>query len=161
MKNKSKKVTPHVAIRLGSQYKNFTSEDIIEFHNIIQKNNGDVFFGKNGRTFDLKKINFLMEAIKNKSSVYFILVQRKKTEVNAYYAPLFNIYGRGYIPNINLVPQYYRNSVSDINTWFQIGCLKEMSNKELQKFKLITNERPLIQTILTCRTALMLVKKGN
>lgn len=161
MKNIFKNVIPHVAIRLGTLDKKFTSEDIIEKHNNIQKKHGSVYFGKTGRKFDVIKFNFIIEAIKKNSSITFILVQRNKTEVIAYSAPLFNIYNIGHTPEINLVPQYYLNSVSDINTWFQIGYLKKMSNETLKKFKLITNDRPLIQTILSCRTALMLVKDGE
>jgi hypothetical protein len=160
MKYTTQQPTPHVAIRLSSLLENFSNVDVIEEHNIIQKNYASVFFGKAGRPFQIDKFNLVKTAIRSSKPVLFILIQRTKNELNSYYAPLYNIYDREFSPDLNLIPKYYRESSLEINTWFQIGRLEEMSNKMLKKFKLFSNDALLTETLLVCRTALMLVKKG-
>ena len=162
MKITLQKGTPHVVIRLGSLSMGGVSINVIEEHNTILKSAGTVFFGKAGRTFHNAKFDLLKAAIKDSKQILFIiLTKQSKNELRAYSAILYDIYGSEYAPNLNFIPKYYHDSITNINTWFQIGHLEQMSNSRLNKFTLISNGKPLIQTVVVCRTALMLVSEGS
>lgn len=158
MEKRYKQVTPHVAIRVAGSFLNTNRINIVEEHNNIQQKEGSVFFGKAGKTFDANRFNLLKIAIKDSCPVLFILIQRVNNEIESYSTILKNIYRREFNPNLNLIPKYYRDTSSDITTWFEIGYLEQMGKEVLSEFSLFANGRPLLETICLCRTSLMLVK---
>jgi hypothetical protein len=118
-----------------------------------------VLFGKVGRKLASEKLGLVKKAINTSQRVLMIMIRKTNRGFKAFAAAFYDIHVEGYKPNLKLVPEYYRDAAPDIAMWLEIGQLTNMTTTRLSRFKLMSNERPLIETLSICGTSLMLIKE--
>lgn len=150
---------PHVVLRIGSYNERNIGENVIELHNQVAKELGSVFLGKAGRGFSEQNAQRLERALSSGQECKLILVTRKGSHVEGYGAYLKRVLPTGERPDKCRVPKYYQDLLDEIDLWFEIGELNPLVLEVMTKLELFSNQRPLIETILTCRTSLMIVKE--
>ena len=157
------KRTIHIVIRT-STYSDMEklerfSGDPVEEHNRISFRNTVAFFGKIGRKPSDKILNLAIESISDRKKTKLILARKNKGEFEVFCAPIRNIYTDNFSPKRSLIPAYYRDLASSISLWFEIGSFVPMSQTDMNRLILLATEKPLLETLLTCRTPLLLVRE--
>jgi hypothetical protein len=132
--------------------------DTIEAHNEVAKKFGQVALAKFGKAGANTRFEMLLHQIESGSETLLILITKQGDHFLGYQSPLSSIY-RGNPTAIirRAMPAYY-SKLDQIGTlWFSVDS--PFTRVDLTKFRLLTNRRPLLEVISTCRTPSMLVER--
>ena len=148
----------HVALRVTVGPGRDLAKDVIEPHREIAQRERTVFFGKIGRTFGDEKRRLLEESLGARVGNQLVLVGPVQQRLQFFSAELHSILAPGEYPLPLQVPDYYRHFIGEVTTWFEIGPPRRVSEKEVGRLRLVSNGEPLVETLLRCRTTMMLVE---
>jgi hypothetical protein len=161
MRNHAEESRISAVIRAGTYYGEAADEtlkeDIIAEHNKISIAKGSVLLGKLGRIPGADKVRLIEDAIEKKRAS-LLVVKKNGSEYDGFSAPLFSVHIEDYTPDISSVPSYYQHLIPEIKLWFEIGTFVPVSEEMLQEMLLISNDKPLLVTLKSCRTSLIFVK---
>ena len=90
-----------------------------------------------------------------------ILVSKEKKNYNLYAAPIKSLPDKKYNIDPKLVPSYYHDLIDEISLWIEIGLFEKETYSLTDSLFLLSNSRPLRNTLDVCRTSLMLVCEGK
>jgi len=128
--------------------------DFFTEHNNILCCKGKVIIGKAGAGFQKSKIDSLNTYIKDNGSISLFLYSSKRKQL--YKAIVINISDK--LPvDTSLYPKYY-NELSQIRLAFTTIEINEINFTALEKVRLASNKRNVIDVIQSCRTACMIIE---
>lgn len=142
-----------LTFRLGKPEEVPTVDDAVAMHHAIAQAQGVVALGKTGKPLAMPTIERALAS--SKPSV--LVITRTKDVFHGYLAPLNDILEYPRRPREEQVPRYYRHLMTEIRSWLMIGGLDLLSDKDLARYRLYSNQRPLVDILRTTRTANMLV----
>ncbi len=148
----------HVLLRVGTYHDKSLKINLMEEHNKLSSKNGTVFLGKAGRGLQHERRNQLTDSIKRYGKSHLFVVHKTLDHFNVLETSLNKILPSNKTPKPNLFPAYYHDIANEITVWFEIGILKACNESRLNKLVLLSNGRPALETLRSCRTSLMLLK---
>lgn len=156
-KNEDQKENLHVVLRLGKFTEYPIRAEPIEEHNKISSQKGYVLLGKFGMRPSESIVHKITSAIKAGNDPSLIIVRKKNGHYEIFQAKILEVLDKDKLPKKDLVPNYYRNSIEAVSIWFKIAILEPLEEQYLKKLTLLSNSSPLLKTLKSCRTTLMLV----
>ena len=110
-------------------------EGTINAHIKIIKEHGFVWYGKLGSAVSNRVIN---EVLDNENPRILLIHSGK---YDRYWAYIDKIQHE--TPDVNYIPDYYRDNANKFNTWFRVIGFEIASSKVLSKCKVASSKRPL------------------
>ena len=142
-----------LTFRLGKPEDLPSVADAIAAHQDIAQTQGRVALGKTGRALASCTIDRVLTA----PAPRLLLITRVRDDFHAHSAAIHQILTYPQRPTDALIPRYYRHLIADIRTWFLIGPITPVADRDLDAVTLCSNARPLLEVLRSTRTANMLV----
>lgn len=154
-------IAPAAAIaltfRLGKPEDLPSVDDAVAMHHAIAQAQDVVALGKTGKPLATPTIEHALASTKPT----VLVITRTKDVFHGYLAPLNDILEYPRKPREEQVPRYYRHLMTEIRSWLMIGRLDLLPDKDLSRYCLCSNQRPLVDILRTTRTANMLVYQSD
>ena len=157
MKKAAKTNGMHIAMRIGSYQDRELGKDVIEAHNDVLKRQGTVYFGKAGRGLSADKLQRVRNSMFDGASCNLVVIRRLKSGYQCFLAPIVSLPSSSFRPELRFVPSYYHDLVKEIELWIEVAAFTLSNANLLESLALASNSRPLLETLGSCRTSLMLV----
>jgi hypothetical protein len=130
----------------------------IDAHNAIVDRLGYAFVAKFGAAGTEGRAKKLRDQIVSGQRTNLIAVGKRDGSFIGYQAKLYGVViGKPTQEKLSASPPYYSDMESEGRLWFQIT--ERFAPTSLQRFKLVTNGRPLLDVLSECRTSSMLVSE--
>jgi len=149
----------HLFIRITSRAGGgeFTSQNVIEAHNATAQEHGFVYFGKAGRELASEKIGLLRQCIHDGGCVQLVVGLRSDDGLEYFTATMLEIHGKGFVPNREQIPEYYRAKAEGITMWV---CIKDFTRIDERKLRCLAVASTGVQLTVVapaCQTPMMLL----
>ena len=118
-----------VALRFSDNFA--PAEGTIQAHKTIIDKKGFVWYGKLGLPLSKKAVNFIMDS----NDPMILLIHSGKTA--RYWAHIVEI--RRDTPEIEAIPEYYRYSANQFNSWFKVTRFENAPKDVLSKCHVISS----------------------
>jgi hypothetical protein len=149
-----------IVMRISEDLDQLLGGSVVAAHNEVARRHGRVFFGKVGRRIASSRLAVLRQNLSERRRARLMLVQRAGEDFRVFSAPLLGISPEGQIPNSQFIPPGCHDFISEVGMWLEIGEIKEIGANELHDMVLLSNARPVMDVMVECRTAMMLVTRG-
>lgn len=107
-----------IALRFGEHFS--PKCGTIKAHQLIIEQNGYVWYGKLGSAVSMKVQNIIL----NNEEKKILLIRSGKAE--RYWAYISEI--SDHISDIENIPEYYRDKINSIKTWFKVYSFQQANN---------------------------------
>lgn len=132
----------------------------VDAHNEVIRRLGQAWIAKFGTPGTEERANTLKFQIEQGRKTFLVLVAKRGMRFLAHEAPLVSIhYGRADSQILKLAPEYYSRLDQSAALWLAVRRLLQLS--DLARFRLASNQRPIVEVLSECRTASMLVERRH
>lgn len=140
-----------VALRYSDNFA--PAEGTIQAHEKIIRTKGYVWYGKLGLPLSMKAINIIM----NNSDPTILLIHSGKTA--RYWAHVIEVCKD--IPEIDAIPEYYRNNANRFRTWFKSTCIEKAPKDVLSKCNVISSGATLREASKYSMSPFFIIEVGG
>ena len=122
-----------IALRFGEHFS--PKEGTIAEHQKLIEQYGFVWYGKMGSSVN----DHTVKSILNNDNPMILLIRSGKTE--RYWATVTEI--KHELPQIELIPEYYRDIAKTVKTWFKISCFQLAEKDVMSRCVIVSSGKSL------------------
>ena len=129
----------------------------LDAHNEVARRTGRVAVAKFGQPGTKLRAEVLRTQIRQQRKTWLVLVSKRGSQFLGFQAPLISVHHGMPTPDIRkIAPPYYEKLDQVAELWLTVEG--PFVAADLRRFRLATNQRPLLEVISECRTSSMLVE---
>lgn len=130
----------------------------VALHNEHSKRFGSVLFAKFGAPIASKTLQILNDQIRERQQTLLIVVSKVGKSFTAHQAPLASVFSQHpSSEHERFVPDYYKKLGQVTSAWFRLDG--PFVDCNLERFRLSSTKRTLLDVVTVCRTPAMLVEE--